>query len=60
MEPSPWALKESAATARSGAGQAALAQKQWEAAEEPLSEVASKHLQLCTRQKSVHACSQTL
>ena len=60
METSPWALKESAASARSGAGQAALAQRQWEAAEEPLSEVASEYLQLCTCQKSAHVCSETL
>ena len=60
IEPSPWALKESAASAHSGAGQVALAQRQWEAAEEPLSEVASKYLQLCTCQQSAHACSETL
>ena len=60
MEASPWALKESAASARSGVGQAALAQRQWEAAEEPLSEVALKFLQLCTCLMSAHACSETL
>ena len=38
-EPSPWALRETSAGACSGAGQAILGQKQWEAAEEPLSEV---------------------
>lgn len=38
-EPSPWALRETLASACSGAGQASLGQKQWEAAEEPLSEV---------------------
>ena len=38
-EPSPWALREALTSACSGAGQASLAQKQWEAAEDPLSEV---------------------
>ena len=38
-EPSPWALRETLASACSGAGQASLGQKQWEAAEDPLSEV---------------------
>ena len=39
LEPSPWALCEAAASAVSGPGQASLAQKQWDTAEEPLSEV---------------------
>lgn len=38
-EPSPWALRETLAGACSGTGQASLGQKQWEAAEDPLSEV---------------------
>ena len=39
LEPSPWALREAAASAVSGVGQASLARAQWDAAEEPLSEV---------------------
>ena len=39
LEPSPWALREAAASAVSGPGQASLAQKQWVTAEESLSEV---------------------
>ena len=39
LAPSPWALRETAASALSGSGQAYLGQKRWEAAEEPLSEV---------------------
>ena len=47
LEPSPWALREAAASTVSGLGQAALARKQWDAAEEPLSEVRALALRSC-------------
>lgn len=47
LEPSPWALREAAASAVSGPGQASLAQKQWDSAEEPLSEVRNPATEYC-------------
>ena len=44
-EPSPWALRETLASACSGPGQGSLGQKQWAAAEEPLSEVCQRRHQ---------------
>ena len=47
LEPSPWALREAAASAVSGPGQASLAQKQWDTAEEPLSKVRNRAKKCC-------------
>ena len=47
LEPSPWALREAAASAISGLGQVGLARRQWDAAEEPLSEVRDHAVRCC-------------